>query len=173
MLHTKLSISQLNRLTESEFIYRFGGVFEQSPWVAQVAWGEHPFKSVRHLHQAMCAAVDSASQEVKQTLIRSHPDLAGKGALAGTLTPSSTREQASAGLNALTPSEAERISELNRLYRDKFGFPFVICARENKKASILAGMEARLPNSREEEVATALNEIDKIAWLRLLDLVNE
>ena len=102
---------------------------------------------------------------------RAHPDLVGKAALAGTLTPESTREQSSAGLDRLSAEEIATFTRLNQAYKDKFGFPFVICARQNKKDSILAGFARRLDNSRAEEIAAALGEIAKISYLRLLDKV--
>jgi len=103
-------------------------------------------------------------------LIRAHPDLVGRATLAGTLTRESTGEQASAGLNALSPAEIALFQKQNAAYREKFGFPFVICARLNKKEAILAGFEHRLKNSPEQEIPAALGEIFKIAELRLRDL---
>jgi len=102
-------------------------------------------------------------------LIRAHPDLVGRAALAGTLTAASNQEQASAGLNQLTPEEIATFQEYNAAYQNKFGFPFVICARLNRKEAILAGFERRLPQARDQEIATALAEIYKIAGFRLAD----
>ena len=107
----------------------------------------------------------------KLALIRGHPDLVGRAALAGTLTRESTKEQASAGLSQLTAEEIAAFQKYNAAYREKFGFPFVICARLNRKEPILAGFERRLHNSPEQEVAAALDEIFKIAELRLRDLI--
>jgi OHCU decarboxylase len=104
-------------------------------------------------------------------LILAHPDLAGKAAVAGELTPESTREQASAGLDRLTPEEYEAFTRLNIGYREKFGFPMIVCVREHTKESILAQAEARMEHSREQEIEVALGEIAKIARLRLQDLV--
>jgi OHCU decarboxylase len=108
--------------------------------------------------------------EQQLALIRAHPDLVGRAALAGTLTRESNGEQASAGLNVLSPTEIELFQKQNAAYRAKFSFPFVICARLNKKEAILAGFEQRLKNSSMQEVQTALEEIFKIAELRLRDL---
>jgi 2-oxo-4-hydroxy-4-carboxy-5-ureidoimidazoline decarboxylase len=113
----------------------------------------------------------AAPVERQVALIRAHPDLVGRAALAGTLTPESAGEQAAAGLDRLTPDEVATFTQLNATYRDRFGFPFVICARGNKKESILAGFDGRLDNTREREIATALDEIAKIAHFRLLDIV--
>ncbi len=106
-------------------------------------------------------------------MIRAHPDLVGAAALAGTLTRESTGEQAAAGLDpgSLTPEEIAEFAERNAAYKERFGFPFVICARENRKASILAGLRTRIDHSAEQERQTAINEIGKIAWYRLADLI--
>lgn len=152
---------------------RFGGVYEHSPWVAEEAWRERPFRSLPELYAVMERAVNAASDERKMELIRAHPDLAGKAAVAGELTPESDREQASAGLDRLSPEEFEAFTEKNRLYREKFGMPLIFCVREHTKESILKEAEERLGNSKEQEIETALAEISKIARLRLEDLVEE
>ena len=148
-------------------------MFENSPWVAERAWAARPFGSLDALFAAMADAVERAPREVRMALIRAHPDLVGGAALSGTLTRESTGEQAAAGLDAgaLTAGEIAAFTRNNAAYRERFGFPFVICARENKKESIVAGFASRLPNSREEEIRTALREIEKIAWYRLADVV--
>ena len=112
-----------------------------------------------------------ADEEKQLALIRAHPDLVGMAAQAGTLTPQSTREQASAGLDQLTSEDIALFQKHNEAYQSKFGFPFIICARLNKKQSIVAGFEQRLNNSRGHELETALQEIEKIAKLRLRDIV--
>jgi len=126
---------------------------------------------VEALHAALCETVASASDEEQVALICAHPDLVGRAALAGTLTPQSTQEQAIAGLDRLSAEEIASFQKLNRDYMQLFGFPFVICARLNKKEAILEGFGRRLANSRGAEIHTALEEIGKIAWLRLKDLV--
>ena len=167
----RMAINQVNGLDRERFVARLGFLFEGSPWIAEQAWSARPFDSVTRLHHALCAVMYGAPVERQLALIRAHPDLVGRAALAGTLTPASTQEQASAGLDRLTPEEIASFTELNRSYRERFGFPFVICARENKKGSILAGFEERLTHSRDQEIETALGEIAKIAWLRLRDVV--
>ncbi len=104
-------------------------------------------------------------------LIAAHPDLVGRAARNGTLTPSSREEQAAAGLDRLGPAEIATFDELNAAYRERFGFPFVICVRENRKEAIVRGLRERVRNAREAEIGTAIGEIEKIARLRLLDLV--
>jgi 2-oxo-4-hydroxy-4-carboxy-5-ureidoimidazoline decarboxylase len=152
-------------------VARFGGVFEDSPWIAREAWEARPFGSVDELHAAMVWVVEHSPRAARLELIRAHPDLAGKAAIAGALTPESTREQAAAGLDRLTPAQYERITTLTAAYRDRFGFPFVVCAREHTPDSIIAEAERRLEAHPDEEERTAVDEIAKIARLRLADLV--
>ena len=166
------TIEQLNKVDLAEFIRIVGPVFEHSPWIAEMTWAQQPFDTIEQLHQALCDSVRTAGHEQQLALVRAHPDLVGRAALAGTLTRESTGEQASAGLNALTPEEIALFQKQNAAYRAKFGFPFVICARLNKKEAILAGFEKRLKNSPEQEIQTALEEIFKIAELRLRDLTH-
>ncbi len=168
----KITVNEINRLSEDEFVARFGSLYEHSPWVAAGAWRERPFGDLSELHGTFQRVVRDAPPERQLDLIRAHPDLAGKAAIAGDLTPESTREQASAGLNRLTPEEYEKaFTKANREYRERFGFPLIIAAREYTKETILAEGEARLKHSRSEEIETALSEIAKIAYLRLQDQV--
>ena len=169
----KLTLEEVNRLGRDEFVARLGSVFESSPWVAQRAWGSRPFGSLAELYGAMVGALSEASMERRMALIRAHPDLAGKAAVAGELTPESTGEQASAGLDSLTQEEYEAFTEMNRAYRERFGFPMIVCVREHTKESILQNAGSRLENSREEEIERTLGEIAKIARLRLQDLVEQ
>jgi OHCU decarboxylase len=166
----KITLAELNKLDRAGFTRLIGPVFENSPWIAESTWPQRPFTTVEQLHAALCQTVRAASHEQKLALIRAHPDLVGRAALAGTLTRESTGEQASAGLNALSPEEIALFQKQNTDYRTKFDFPFVICARLNRKDAILAGFEKRLQNSPAQEIQTALEEIFKIAELRLRDL---
>jgi len=165
------TIAQLNSLSRDEFVRLAGPVFEHSPWIAEETWLKRPFASVGQLHQALCETVQNAGEEKQLALIRAHPDLVGRAALAGTLTRESTGEQASAGLNKLTPEETELFQKSNAAYRQRFDFPFLICARLNQKDAILNGFRIRLRNSRKAEIKTALEEIGKIAYLRLQDII--
>jgi OHCU decarboxylase len=167
-----MTLKQLNSLSREEFVHIIGPVFEHSPWIAEATWPKRPFANLENLHRALCETVQRAGEENQLALIRAHPDLVGRAALAGTITPQSTSEQASAGLGKLTPEEIETFQKSNAAYREKFGFPFVICARLNKKEAILDGFRIRLNHSREEEIKTALAEISKIAELRLQDLIS-
>ena len=175
MTDNRWTIREINALDRDAFVARLGFLFEGSPWIAAEAWAGRPFASRDDLERALRAVVERAPIDRHLALIRAHPDLVGRAALAGTLGKESTAEQAAAGLDRdrLTPEEIGTFGELNRAYRERFGFPFVICARENKKESILAGFEARLGNSREQEIAVAVNEIAKIGHYRLVDLVRD
>lgn len=171
MPNARISVSDLNTLDQAGFVAALDAIFEGPPWIVRAAWHDRPFVDREHLHRSLCTVMNNAPVEQQIALIRSHPDLVGKAALVGSLTPASTSEQAAAGLDRLTPEEIATFQELNGRYHATFGFPFVICARENKKASILAGFTTRLANTREQEIATALQEIAKIASLRLNDTV--
>jgi OHCU decarboxylase len=173
MAKPSITLAAANSLEPEAFVAVFGPLFEGSPWIAAGTWPARPFGSLDELHQALCATMYAAPEERKVALIRAHPDLAGKAAIAGELTAESTREQAAAGLDRLSPDEFATFTRLNQAYRDAFEFPFVICVREQTKASILEGFAARLRNTRDQEIATALGEIAKIARLRLLDTVSE
>ncbi|MDB6122558.1 MAG: uraD [Pedosphaera sp.] len=165
------TFNQLNPFSRDEFVRVVGPVFEHSPWIAEETWGRRPFASLEQLHEALNRTVANAGEDKQVKLIQAHPDLVGRAALAGTLTPESNREQASAGLGQLSTEEIALFQKNNGAYREKFGFPFVICARLNKKEAILKGFEMRLKNSREQEIKAALEEISKIARLRLQDLI--
>ncbi len=150
----------------AEFVAALGAIFEGSPWVADGAFEARPFASLSELHEAMCGVVAEAGLGAQLGLIRAHPDLAGKAALAE-LTAASSAEQAGAGLGALSRAEYGRFHTLNDAYRARFGFPFVLAVKGHTKTSILAVFEARLTNSPEVERETALTEIYKIARFRL------
>jgi OHCU decarboxylase len=168
-----LTIAALNGLDRDAFVAAVGHVFEHSPWIAAAAWERRPFATLHDLHRELCAVVRGASAERQLALIRAHPDLAGRVALAGALSADSAREQAAAGLTALTAAELERFTAFNETYKARFGFPFVICARENRRDAILAAFPVRLANGRDEEIRTAIAEIEQIAWLRLCDAVED
>jgi 2-oxo-4-hydroxy-4-carboxy-5-ureidoimidazoline decarboxylase len=165
------SLDDLNKTDRAAFTAALGHLFEHSPWVAEQGWLRRPFRDAAHLHAELCATMRAAPPEWQLTLICAHPDLAGRLARQKQLTAESTREQASAGLDQLTDAELAEFTRLNDAYKAKFSFPFIICARLNAKAAILAAMQARLPNEWPAERNTALAEIEKIAWLRLKDLL--
>jgi OHCU decarboxylase len=168
-----ISLQSLNILDRDAFVAICGRFFEHSPWIADRTYPSRPWRSREGLHCAMCHTLASATMEERVTLIAAHPDLVGKAALANQLTAESTSEQKSAGLGALSSEETALFQKYNAEYRAKFSFPFVICARENKKDAILAAFPVRLRNTRDEEIAAALREIEKIARLRLFDAISE
>jgi 2-oxo-4-hydroxy-4-carboxy-5-ureidoimidazoline decarboxylase len=166
------ALQHLNSCPADVFVAEIGLAFEDSPWIARAAAAARPFADRDALHAAMVAIVSAAGEDAQVALIRAHPDLAGRVAREGRLTAASAAEQAGAGLGALTPAEVARFDADNRAYRERFGFPFVICAREHTKASILDALARRRNNERAAEIATALAEIAKIAKLRIEDAVN-
>lgn len=163
--------SDLNICDRLAFIAVLGGVFEHSPWVADETWKRRPFRDPEHLHEEMCKTVQMAPPAKKLELICAHPDLGGRLALEQRLTAASAHEQASAGLNQLSAEQMKRLQELNTAYLKRCGFPFVICARHSDPETILRAMETRVLNPVLQEFHTALAEIDKIAWLRIKDLL--
>jgi 2-oxo-4-hydroxy-4-carboxy--5-ureidoimidazoline (OHCU) decarboxylase len=187
----KLSIADVNALTESEFVEKIGRLFPSGKWIAESAYRKRPFNSMYDLRRALQDAVFEAPQERQLELMRSYPDLgrfmrpaeevSTLSASDGTASPyeisayaveglaraESLRDQSSAGLDRLTPEESESFNSLNKAYRDKFGFPLVVCVRENTKETILASGKERLENSPAQEKAAGLVEIIKIANLRL------
>jgi uric acid transporter len=196
-LQEKMPLSQLNRLDKGEFIEKVGRFFQGGDWIAESAWEKRPFQTIYGLRRALQEAVFDAPPERQVELIRSYPDLGrmlkpesvspGVGSrgrsgsynvldampvpLAGLIAAESLRDQSSAGLDRLSPEDSDSFSKLNKAYREKFGFPLVVCVRENTKETILASGKERLENSTVQEKALALIEIAKIANLRLQDLI--
>lgn len=164
-----LTLEQVNALPEDEFVARFGPLFQGPPWIAEKVARMRPFDSSYAMRHAFHSVLFDAPVERQRDLIDTYPDIAAKVALG----QGSRRDQATAGLDRLTPEEYERFDALNEAYRAKFGFPFVICVRENTKDTILAAFERRLDNTPVQEQMAALVEIAKIANLRLLDLVED
>src|ERR1700676_5468484 len=157
------SIAALNAADRATFVAAVGFAFEDSPWIAEAGWERRPFADVNDLHAALVSVVANAPGEQQVALIAAHPDLAGRVAREGRLTAASRDEQAAAGLHRLSAEQLERFEAANAAYRARFGFPFVICAREHDQASILAALERRAVGDRAAEIATALDEIAKIA----------
>jgi OHCU decarboxylase len=173
MSASSLSLAELGGLDKRGFVGALGSLFERSPWVVEAAWRRRPFGSVPELHAALEVAMREAPRERRLELIRAHPELAGREAQQRELTRDSSHEQAAAGLDRLTADELEALRRLNTAYRERFGFPLIVCVREHTKDSIIAWGVARLAHTREEEINIALGEITKIARLRLADLVKE
>jgi 2-oxo-4-hydroxy-4-carboxy-5-ureidoimidazoline decarboxylase len=166
-------MEEVNALNKPSFTAAFGPLFEHSPWIASATWPRRPFASPEDLLGKLAATIRQSPPERQLALIRAHPGLAGRLARQGELTPDSFQEQASAGLDRLTPEEMRAFANYNQLYQEKFEFPFVICARLHDKNAIRAAFQLRLNSSRDAEIQTALGEIDKIAALRLKPLIKE
>lgn len=161
-------------MEKAKFVARYGGIYEHSEWVAVRAYSRLGATfSPDAVREALAACVAEADRESKLTLIRAHPDLAGKAAVQGTLTDASTAEQQSAGIDQCSPEEYARFQEFNSRYKSKFGFPFVIAVRGKGRAEILEAFELRLDNTPQAEFETALQEIHKIARLRLNQVHSE
>ena len=163
----QITLEALNKADRKTFAAAIGEVMELAPWVAEEAYQARPFASVAALYAAMTEAVNQASDERVRALIDGHPDLAGKAAREGKLTADSTAEQAGAGLDRLSEEEYAAFHRLNEAYKQKFGIPFIVCVRRHGKDSILRQFERRLQNDPAAERTAALNEIFRIAALRL------
>lgn len=179
------------QLDRAAFVGRYGGIYEHSPWVAERTFdrgalpdflsgeGRHPAGELRSRDEAhalgavLAETLAGADQDERLALVRAHPDLVGRAALAGTLTDESTTEQASAGLDRCTAAELTRFESANTAYRERFGFPFVMAVRGADRQSILSAFERRLKNDAQVELDNALVEIDRIALLRLEALVTD
>jgi 2-oxo-4-hydroxy-4-carboxy-5-ureidoimidazoline decarboxylase len=162
-----LSISEINQLPLQQFVATLGSIFEHSPWVAEVAFDLQPFQSAAQLHTAMVGIVDQSSQQQRLTLIRNHPELAGKEASAGTLTTDSLKEQSGAGLDQCSPEELKQLRSFNQAYQEKFEFPFIIAVTGLNRSHIIEALALRVQNTAEVEFLTSLAEIAKIGKIRL------
>jgi 2-oxo-4-hydroxy-4-carboxy-5-ureidoimidazoline decarboxylase len=164
-------LDELNACTQRDFVAALANIFEYSPWVAEQAFAARPFAGVNALFAAMKTAVERAPEGQRLALIKAHPDLADKTRRAAGLTEESSAEQNSAGLDRLSDAEYEAFERVNTAYRTKFGFPYIICVRRHSRDSILRDFERRLPNDGATETAASIEEICRIAALRLDQLV--
>ncbi len=168
-----IDIDHINNSDPARFIELLGGIFEHSPWVAERVYSKRPFASTIDLYNKMVFEMRQASTQQRLDLLCQHPELAGKEADAGSLTDSSRREQAGAGLNQCSSEELTRIKHFNQDYLSKFGFPFIIAVTGLDKFQIISAMQQRLDHSAENEFATAITEVEKIAMIRLKALLDE
>ncbi|MGB0944668.1 MAG: 2-oxo-4-hydroxy-4-carboxy-5-ureidoimidazoline decarboxylase [Marinomonas sp.] len=169
-------INKPSELSKDAFMAQFAGVYEHSDWVAELLWQQlevsvekQCFDTVDAIASQMKNIVDTASYDLKLALLRAHPDLAGKAALAGELTDDSTSEQAGVGLDELNEEEFQRFQHINDSYKTKFEFPFIMAVKGATKTQIFDGFDARIDNSVEVEFARAVNEVHKIAGFRLAE----
>jgi 2-oxo-4-hydroxy-4-carboxy-5-ureidoimidazoline decarboxylase len=166
------SLSELNACSNDDFVAALANIFEHSPWIAEQAAGARPFAGVKALLAAMKDAVDRAPADQRMTLIKAHPDLANKTQRAAGLTVESTAEQSGLGLDRLSDAEYEAFERVNNAYREKFGFPYIVCVRRHTRDSVLRDFERRLPNDVATETRASIDEISRIAALRLDQLVS-
>ncbi|MGO6966372.1 2-oxo-4-hydroxy-4-carboxy-5-ureidoimidazoline decarboxylase [Rhizobium leguminosarum] len=163
-------------MSREDFVSRFGGVFEHSPFIAERAYDAghvtEPLKAAG-VHASLTAVFRAASPQERSGVLSAHPDLAGRLAIAGELTEDSRKEQSGAGLDRLSPAEHARFTELNSAYVEKFGFPFIIAVKGLGKDDILSAFETRIGNGRDEEFATATAQVERIALLRLTTMLPE
>jgi 2-oxo-4-hydroxy-4-carboxy-5-ureidoimidazoline decarboxylase len=165
------TLSDLNACSKDDFAAALANIFEYSPWIAEQAAAARPFSGVNQLFAAMKAAVDGAPSELRLALIKAHPDLANKTQRAAGLTAESDAEQNSLGLDRLSDAEYEAFERVNNAYRSKFGFPYIVSVRRHTKDSVLRDFERRLPNDPTTETQKSVEEICRIAALRLDHLV--
>jgi OHCU decarboxylase len=166
-----LTIEALNAMSVQQFTAALGAIFEHSPWVAERTAALRPFGSREQLHQAMCGQVALASVVEQDALILAHPKLGARGRQRAQLTQSSAHEQSRAGLDACTDEEFAELLRLNELYMSRFAFPFILAVRGHTPDSILASLTQRLGNDPATERSTALQQINRIAGLRLSDAI--
>ena len=168
---SQTTLSDLNACSKDDFVGTLANIFEYSPWIAEQVALARPFTGVNQLFAAMKAAVDRAAPELRLALIKAHPDLANKTQRAAGLTAESSAEQNSVGLDRLSDAEYEAFERVNNAYRDKFGFPYIVCVRRHTRDSILRDFERRLPNDAQTETQKSIEEICRIAALRVDQLV--
>ncbi len=164
--------AQLPALDRDAFVGTFGGIYEHSPWVARRAFDAGPFSGVAALHAAMMRVLHDAPRDEQLTLLRAHPELAGKAAIRGELTADSTSEQTGAGLDRCTPEQFAQITALNARYNATFGFPFIVAVKGLDRAAILREFARRADNAPELEFAVALTQVARITRFRLDALIS-
>ena len=161
-----MTLDELNARDHRGFVLALEGIFENSPWVAEAAWIRHPFPTFESLYRALIDAMRSAGEEAQLELIRAHPELSAKVA-ERKLTGDSRAEQTGAGLDQCSAEEEARLRSFNRAYDERFGFPFVVAVKGLDRAAILARFAERLQRDHATEFEEALQQIERIAWLRL------
>jgi len=157
----------VNSMARSAFVSALGDVFEHSSWVAEAAWSQRPFATVEAIHEAMMAAVRASSRSRQIEFLRGHPPLSGSAVRDGTMTSDSIAEQRSAGLDALSPSEEESLSRMNRDYESRHGIPFIVCVRHYTRAGLFAELASRSARDPAQELDEAMRQVGFITGLRL------
>lgn len=171
MVDFPITLAAVNAMDGPAFVAAFGDVAEHSPWVAERAAAQRPFASKSEMAEAFGDEVREAGPAEKLALLRAHPDLAGRAALAGEIAAESRREQAGAGLDTLTPLEFARFTALNESYKARFGFPFILAVRGADKQTILDAFAERIEREPEAEMAMAVSQVTRIIGFRIEDRV--
>ena len=164
-----MTLRALNAMDRDAFVASIGWVFEHSPWVAERAYAAKPFGSVDALHEALIAEMRRATRDEQMALLRAHPDLGARARMSD----SSTAEQAGAGLDRLTPLQFDTLQRLNREYRERFDFPFLIAVKGSTVAEILAALDSRRQAGQDEEFDEALRQVSRIARFRLETMLGD
>jgi 2-oxo-4-hydroxy-4-carboxy-5-ureidoimidazoline decarboxylase len=162
-----MTLADLNGRDHRGFVLALEGIFEHSPWIPEAAWKRHPFETLEALYRALVDALRTSGPQAQLELIRAHPELAGRLAASRELSEDSRAEQTGAGLDRCSAEELARLDELNRTYRARFGFPFVLAVKGLDRAAILGRFAERLQRDRATEFEEALQQIERIAWFRL------
>ena len=162
-----MTIAELNLLDRAGFVNALGWIFEHSPWVAERAFDARPFANLDELHAALTDQVERATFTERLALLQAHPDLGARARLS----QASTKEQAGAGLDSLTPGEFEQLNRLNAAYRTRFGFPFLLAVKDSTKHDVLRALQARMESAPEDEYREALRQVYRIARFRLEGLI--
>lgn len=168
-----MEVHIFNSMDYEEFVGKFGNVVERCPMITAAVWSHRPFASLEALENTFGDFIDSLLPSGKEGILRCHPDLAGRGLVQGTLTSESQSEQSQAGMTTLTLAQRSQLSELNASYKNRFHFPFVICARMNDTVTIIEQMTVRIHHSLERELEMGIGEVKKICRLRLLDIFSQ
>jgi 2-oxo-4-hydroxy-4-carboxy-5-ureidoimidazoline decarboxylase len=172
---TKLSVKELLVQPPDAIVSQLGGIYEHSPWVAETfvqQYSKKEISTVTELATHLKAIVDGSSREDKLTLLRAHPDLCEKVEKMKELTVESQQEQSRAGLQSMQGDELQKFKDMNASYKQKYGFPFILAVRNASKHTVLSALEGRLPHSVEQELVIAMEQVNKIAWMRLLSMLN-
>lgn len=168
-----VTVAALNALDEAAFVELLGGMVEHSPWVAQRAWSCQPFATLDALYHAFAGCIHGAERALQLALLRAHPELAGREAMEGSMTPDSSAEQARLGLMALSPNLLARLNALNHAYQARFGYPFIVALRLHESLeSVLCAGEARLRHDADAEWPIALQQVCEVMRGRLTRLVH-
>jgi OHCU decarboxylase len=166
-----LTVAAMNQMGHEDFVTLLSRIVEGQEWIARAVSEARPFPTPSALYQTLCTVLEEAAPERQEALILAHPELAGEAALRGAVTELSAQEQAQAGLTTLPDDALAEFRRLNTAYRQRFGFPFIICVRDYTREEILDQLRQRLHNARDQERQEALRQIKRIWWYRLRDLV--